>query len=100
MGEKLTLSAVAGDRLYLTSLLPPILGKLLSVDLTKDVDPEVRVCRLVILCVTNHLKHGGSRLEMYSTFQLNPMRVLHPVLLDPGLPGSEEHADQSSHAHE
>ncbi|CAL5228031.1 g11094 [Coccomyxa viridis] len=40
MGEKLTLSAVAGDRLYLTSLLPPILGKLLSVDLTKDVDPE------------------------------------------------------------
>ncbi len=50
MSLKFTVGAVAGDRLYLTSFLPPNLGKLLSVDFTKDADPEVRSAHST-LCV-------------------------------------------------
>ncbi len=36
-----TLGAVSGSTLYLTSLMPPASGAVLSVDLTRDLEPEV-----------------------------------------------------------
>ena len=48
--QKYKVGAVSGSTLYLTSLMPPVSGNILSVDLTRDVEPEAsptsRMCQV------------------------------------------------------
>ena len=57
--HKFKVGAVSGSTLYLTSLMPPVLGNILSIDLTTDVEPEVITasCNLQILTTRKVLHH-------------------------------------------
>ncbi len=60
--QKFKVGAVSGGTLYLTSLMPPVSGDILSIDLTRYAEPEVslasctywmpRACEMVLHHVT------------------------------------------------
>ncbi|CAL5228026.1 g11089 [Coccomyxa viridis] len=68
--HKFKVGAVSGSTLYLTSLMPPVLGNILSIDLTTDVEPEVLSCQTpkferevdTMVALGGHLYiYGGTR---------------------------------------